>query len=260
MPSLSFSPRVHSMFPHVNAFTLLLRVISRKKSWKVFLGASLMMACRLSQFVAFFLPLKIFILMGSDRSPAYFGAGGEIDRTVILYSLIFFVPLAYTAFFIFGITSRRLIDNHYSYLEMRRALSLPELNVKVSRVNHGRDFKMLSDVMLTSVSILFALMLDAYSAAFWLSLLLLSTSIFGRTVVVAKDGDRLTWFKLHRKQCIEYLVSANFIFVFVALGAQLFFREIGIYEGMFLLLLSRLVFQALQQFTNEGIHLLKVIK
>jgi hypothetical protein len=90
---------------------------------------------------------------------------------------------------------------------------------------------------------------------FILLLIVANLNIFVLKVFYKSDHDRIGLFQLHRRQYIEYTSSVNFIFIFIALALQVKYFDIGVFEALFVLLLSRMMFQAVQRFSFENLYI-----
>lgn len=228
----------------------------------LFLGACAALALsRACQVLAFFLPLKIFILIHSDEIPSYFDifpAQMGIREVVLVLSGL--VPVVYALFIVLGIIYRWLIDLHLkrfgkTQLQVGGKIT-PE--GKMKRL-HNHVSKAFSEVGLIVVSTLVALVMDAAIAVAWTCLLYANLWLFHRLAFQVEDHHRLTFLRLHRRQFIEYISSANFLVVFAVLAIQLVFFDLGMYSAIFLLLVSRMVFQALNRFSVESLYILKCL-
>lgn len=225
------------------------------------IGAASLAASRVCQVVAFFLPLKIFIIIYSQSVPEYFDIfpeGMELQDTIILLSCM--VPLIYVLFIALGICYRWLADLHLSRFgktELRIADAVSPLN-KTKKL-HNHVSKAFSEAGLIAGSIALAVWLDPVVACVWGGLIYLNLHLFYTQTFYAEDADRLTFLRLHRRQFIEYISSANFLIVFALLAVELLYFDMGVYAAIFLLLISRMVFQALNRFTVEGLYIIKLL-
>lgn len=224
-------------------------------------GCAALAISRACQMVAFFLPLKIFIVIHSGEVPEYFNVFPEsMSFPEIITVLSVLVPLVYGLFIVLGICYRWLIDQHlHKFGNTELIISGVKTPTAKTKRLHNHGTKAFSEVGLILVSIAVALCLDVTIAVAWVVLLYLNLWLFYRKAFHAEDHHRLTKLKLHRRQFIDYISSANFLVVFVILAAQLVYFDMGVYTAIFLLLVSRMVFQALNRFSVESLYLLKLL-
>lgn len=221
----------------------------------VFLAAS-----RVFQVVAFFLPLKILILLNSDGAPRYLvDSGLYISMEELLYILTVFVPLAYLAYMILGLLSRWAGDAHIR-IKTLAELAWVKKNFSHNKFMnlHSRLIRSFSDLYLILISL--AIIGYFHLPAFFVCILLLISNflIFYKYAIPAKETERLTIFKIHRKQFIEYISSANFILIFFVISFQFYSKGGDVYSAIFVLLVSRLIFQGLSRFSIESIHIYRL--
>ncbi|MCO5784791.1 hypothetical protein DHB74_00300 [Pseudomonas sp. G11-1] len=224
-------------------------------------GCAALAVSRVCQLAAFFLPLKIFIIIHSGEVPSYFDIFPQsMEQNDILLLLCVLVPVIYGAFIGLGIVYRWLIDFHIMRFGKNELLisgkKIPNNHVKKA---HNHVSKAFSEAGLIGVSVAFALVLDPMVAVSWLLLLYLNLWLFHAYAFDAADHDRLTFLKLHRRQFIDYVSSANFLLVFAVLAIELIYFDMGVYAAIFLLLVSRMVFQALNRFSVESLYIIKLI-
>ncbi|MBZ0333218.1 hypothetical protein [Marinobacter sp. AL4B] len=229
-------------------------------------GAAFVVGCgalavsRVCQVMAFFLPLKIFIVLSSGEVPVYFDFfPEEMEFQEIVLLLAGMVPVVYGLFIVLGILHRWLIDRHLTRFGSRElnieGTKIPEKKMK--RI-HNHVSKAFSEVGLVVVSVLFGFILDPMVAVAWIVILYVNLWIFYSKVFHVEDHHRVTFLKLHRRQFIEYISSSNFLIVFAVLTIEMAYFDMGVYTGIFLLLVSRMVFQALNRFSVESLYILKL--
>jgi hypothetical protein len=234
---------------------------SRISAFTFVAGCSALALSRICQVLAFFLPLKIFILFHSREVPAYFDVFPEFMQfSDVIVFLSVMVPVAYLVFIVLGIVYRRLIDLHLKHFTSSALLIMgKEVKEKNKERLHNHVSKAFSEVGVIIISLVVATLLDYVLGLIWVSLLYFNLWLFHSKAFGAKDNDRLTFLKLHRRQFIEYISSANFMLVFAALAIELAYFDLSIYSAIFLLLLSRIVFQALNRFSVESLYILKFL-
>lgn len=224
-------------------------------------GCAALAISRVCQMAAFFLPLKVFIVIHSGEVPEYFDVFPDnmsLSDTITLLSMM--VPLIYSLFIVLGICYRWLVDQHLNTFDNTALIINGEqvAPTKVKRI-HNHITKAFSDAGLILVSVTVALWLDIMIAVAWTVLLYLNLCLFYRKALTAEDHHRLTFLKLHRRQFIDYVSSANFLVVFAVLALELVYFDMSVYTAIFLLLVSRMVFQALNRFSVESLYLIKLL-
>src|SRR5690554_819157 len=224
-------------------------------------GCAALAISRVCQVLAFFLPLKIFIVIHSGEVPDYFNVFPEsmgFREIIILLSVL--VPLTYALFITLGIVYRWLVDLHLArFGSTKLVIGGKETPDNKMKRLHNHVSKAFSEAGLIGVSIAAALFLDVGVAVAWFVLLYMNLWLFNKKAFEAEDHHRLTFLKLHRRQFIEYISSANFLVVFAILAVELVYFDMGVYTAIFLLLVSRMVFQALNRFSVESLYILKAL-
>ena len=224
-------------------------------------GCAALAVSRACQMAAFFLPLKIFIVIHSGEVPEYFNVFPEslgISNIITLFSML--VPLIYGSFIALGISYRWLIDQHlHKFGNTELIIDGVKIAAAKSKRLHNHIAKAFSEVGLIVVSVAVALSFDVMITVAWVVLLYLNLWLFHRKALSAEDHHRLTFLKLHRRQFIDYISSANFMVVFAVLALELVFFDMGVYTAIFLLLVSRMVFQALNRFAVESLYIVKLV-
>lgn len=255
------SQPVSSLHAYLGQFIAAVLGFSRVSGSVFILGCASLAVSRVCQVVAFFLPLKIFIIIYSQEVPEYFDVFPEdmgFSEAIMILSGL--VPLIYVLFITLGILYRWLIDLHLRRFDKSELVIggsvTPE---KKTKKLHNHLSKAFSEAGLIIVSVVFAIVLDPKVALVWFVLLYLNLRLFYAKAFNAEDHDRLTFLKLHRRQFIEYISSANFLVVFAVLALELVYFDMGVYTAIFLLLVSRMVFQALNRFSVESLYILKLL-
>lgn len=222
-------------------------------------GCAALAISRVCQVLAFFLPLKIFIAIHFGEVPDYFNVFPEsmgFRETILLSSVL--VPVNFGLYIGLGVVYRWLIDRHLEQFASTALLvdgkTAPEKKIKPL---HNHVSKAFSDTGLVGVSMCVALFLDIGIVVTWVILLYMNLWLFHTKAFPAADHHRLTFLKLHPRQYIEFISSANFLVVFVVLAVELFYFDMDVYTAIFLLLVSRMVFQALSRFSIESLYIVK---
>lgn len=242
---------------HFYNIALVIREFS-KNSRMYQVSCAFLAASRLFQIVSFFLPLKILIMLSSDTPPAYLDyLPFTISYDTALIILILMVPAAYCGYIVSGVLHRYLLDKDLAKLK-RENFTPKFIEIKSQKKIlklHSHVAKSFSEIILITLSLVLILYIDLPMFFFVLTLILVNLNIFVLKVFYKNDDDRIGLFFLHRRQYIEYISSMNFIFIFVTLALQVKYFEIGVFEALFIILLSRMMFQAMQRFSFENLHI-----
>ena len=219
-------------------------------------GAFFLATSRLFQLAAFFLPLKILILVSSDVKPSYiqmlpFDFG--LNEAVVIFSCL--VPIVYIMYIVCGVISRRSLDYSQSIFIENSAIPSKDKKANKLKKMHGHIGKAASEFILISLSMLLVLMVSISTALILLLMMIITIAAMFKIAIFMKDTDRTHYFKLHRKQCIEYATSANFILVFVVILTQVMYLGMGVIVAIYVLLMSRMLFQALQRYCIELMYI-----
>lgn len=251
----------NSLNTYLRKFSIAVMGLSKVSGSLFVTGCASLAISRVCQLVAFFLPLKVFIIIHSGEVPSYFNIFPQsLEYADIILLLCTLVPLVYAAYITLGIAYRWLVDLHMHRVEKAEVLfGDKKIAGNSLKKIHNHTAKAFSEVGLITVSLIFALILDPVVAGFWLLLLYANLWLFYRCAFYAEEHDRLTFLKLHRRQFIDYISSANFLFVFAALAIELVYFDMGVYTAIFLLLVSRMVFQALNRLSVESLYLIKLL-
>lgn len=236
---------------HFNDINKIIKEFSSKsKAYQ--LSCLLLAISRLLQVISFFLPLKILIMLSSSQPPSYLKhLPFAIPYDALLVIFASMVPIAYGGYIIAGILHRFLLDKD---LEKWKKENFTTKLIKSNSKNkviklHNHVAKALSEVILVTISLALICFVDFPMAIFALLLTLANLSLFVKKVFYKSEHDRIGLFQLHRRQYIEYISSANFVLVFIVLALQIKHFDIGVFEALFVLLLSRMIFQAVQRFS-----------
>lgn len=237
-----------------NILTSCLVLISESRTF--FLGALSLAFSRLFQLLTFFLPLKILITVSSGHEPSYIRwLPWNIDFDYFLALLLCMVPLSYFMYIVFGIFSRYSFDISSEYCVNNRAIKLKSKEEKRIRKIHSHLGKAGAESLLCILSLILVTAVDVYLFLIMAILVFITMVAISKTALKMNDLDRFGFFKLHRRQCIEYFISINFIVMFIVILIIVKYFDIGIVEAIFALLISRMFFQALQRYCVEILYI-----
>lgn len=197
-------------------------------------------------------------MLSSNRPPSYLEyLPFTLSYDTMLLVLMLMVPTTYGGYIVAGILHRFFLDKD---LARWKAGDFTPKFIEAKAKNkilklHAHVAKALSEVILVTLAVSLIGYIDLPMLFFILLLVIANLNIFVLKVFYKNDHDRIGIFRLHRRQYIEYTSSVNFIFIFIVLAIQAKYFDIGVFEALFVLLLSRMMFQAVQRFSFENIHI-----
>lgn len=222
------------------------------------LSCALLAMSRLLQVVSFFLPLKILIMLSSNRPPSYLEyLPFTLSYDTALILLITMVPATYGGYIIAGILHRYFLDKD---LARWKAGDFTPTFIDAKAKNkiiklHAHVAKALSEVILVALSLVLVGIMDFPMLVIIVFMVVMNLNVFVLKAFYRTDHERIGIFHLHRRQYIEYTSSVNFVLIFIVLAIQVKIFDIGVFGALFVLLLSRMMFQAVQRFSFENIYI-----
>lgn len=222
------------------------------------LACFLLAISRLLQMVSFFLPLKILIMLSSSEPPSYLEyLPIKVPYETALIMLIIMVPVTYCSYILAGILHRFYLDKDLEVWKQgsgRTEYIQVKSNDKLIKL-HAHVAKAFSEVFLVSLALVLIVFIDFPVFFVIFFMVVANLNVFVMKAFYKNDQDRVGVFRLHRRQYIEYMSSVNFVLVFIVLAIQVKFFEIDVFKSLFVLLLSRLMFQAVQRFSIENLFI-----
>jgi hypothetical protein len=195
-------------------------------------------------------------MLSSSQPPSYLGyLPFTISYDTLLIGFMLLVPATYGGYIIAGILHRFFLDKdlaRWKTGDITPKFIATKSKDKIIKL-HAHVAKAFSEVLLVGLSLALICYIDFPMFIFILLLILANLNIFVFKVFYKSDHDRIGVFQLHRRQYIEYTSSVNFIFIFIVLALQVKYFDIGVFEALFVLLLSRMIFQAVQRFSVENL-------
>lgn len=234
------------------------------KNWMVlitesqafFWGAFSLAASRLFQLATFFLPLKILITVSSGLEPSYMDwLPWTISFDLFLVLLICMVPVFYIMYMLFGVLSRRWFDISSEVFQSNRVSMVKAKELQKLKKLHNHIGKAGSEFILCIIALALVAFVNQYLFFITALLVYLVTYLIFKTAMSMKDSDRFGVFKLHRRQCIEYFLSVNYILIFIVILILVKYFSLNVIEAIFSLLITRMLFQALQRYCVESLYL-----
>ncbi|WP_417791601.1 hypothetical protein [Stutzerimonas xanthomarina] len=221
------------------------------------LAALLLAGSRGMQVAAFFLPIKVLILMASAREPGYYHyLKPYLTLDQLMLGMLLLVPVFYFSYIILGVMHRRVLDADLNR-QKTVAFECGALKLKPAQMVslHRRLAKAYADMWLMLGTLLVITLIQPLLGAAVAALVLFNLLIFDAYAFAANEDKRLTIFRLHRRQFIEYIASSNFLVVFFMLAWGIARLGLDVFSAVLMLLLSRLLFQAMQRFSAESLSL-----
>ncbi|WP_141103634.1 hypothetical protein [Cobetia sp. QF-1] len=225
--------------------------------------ASLLLACsKVIQTIAFFLPIKVLIMLSLKKPPDYFQLISDwISYEDFIITILALVPGFYLSYMLIGLIYRKMIDKDLALIwnssfEKNNFF----LKGKHLRVAYGQTSRLNSDIFICIIILCMSAIVSFYITSSLIALSLVVLLIFLRYGFAAKEDDRVTFIGLHRKQLVEYISAMVYLALFFILVGLVYYKVLGTYETIFLLLISRLYIQSLQRALVESFHFQANIK
>lgn len=208
----------------------------------------------LAQVFSLFIPLKILIIMGSQKIPVYFDSYiTEETKTFWLFSLIITTFLIYAVSIFFGMLSHRYMTKAFSRFDVLQTHSddgNKNIRQEVKRV-HKFALNGYTNLLIILIGLLIALFLQPLIVLIMMVFIVLQT-MFVNHLFGINYGYMTKLGRSIMKEPADYLnyfAAINFLLVFtlLALGYVLT-GQLNTMGAILTLLLSRRVFQALKQY------------
>lgn len=238
----------------------MLNTLSNGVRWSGWLGAKFFWAVpgstttvvvatlvsQVSMLLAFFLPLKVIILLGSEGVPRYFPPSfGQLDRD----TLILFLSLATIAFYALYLLADRLVQ----FAAGRGAQRLLQRSSKIVLFENQDDiaaqaYRRYSSALAGGVFVGLALLLVGwlYTGAAWTMvsyMVVAGAALVGGTILSPRLHERL---EDELGGTMSVLAAVGFMLVFAYLVVDFLYRDPpGLIPAIIALLLSRQAFQRL---------------
>lgn len=253
---------VHDLSSYLMLVWRSIRLLLTRTGKNFALAGVLLSFSRIMQTVAFFMPLKVLIVLSSDggnKYSAYVEPWLTDDQFLAL--IIAMVPISYGLYITFGIAHRRYFDRDLT-LQIKKATAEGYDKKQLASLKkiHPRLTRMWADSCVITLITLAVLVIQPFFAFFLLALISGNLVFFNALVFDRSDTVRLTPLRLHPVQFVEYATSINYLLVFGALALAVYHNQIGIVTALLALLLSRLCLQAVQRVSLESRTLKKQLE
>jgi len=248
---------LRSLLNYLLALVRLSACFDRRGGRLFTLAALLLAGSRGMQVAAFFLPIKVLILMASAREPGYYHyLKPYLTLNQLMLGMLLLVPVFYFSYIILGVMHRRVLDADLNR-QKSAAFECGALKLKPAQMVslHRRLAKAYADMWLMLGTLLVITLIQPLLGAAVAALVLFNLLIFDAYAFGADEDKRLTVFRLHRRQFIEYIASSNFLLVFFVLTWGVARLQLDVFSAVLVLLLSRMMFQAVQRFAVESIYI-----
>jgi len=233
-----------------------------RRGGRLFTLAALLLACsRGMQVATFFLPIKVLIVIASTQEPGYYHyMKPYLTFDQLMLGMLLLVPVFYFSYIILGVTHRRVLDADLNR-QKTAAFECGALKLKPAQMAslHRRMANAYADMWLMLGTLLVITLIQPLLGAAVAALLLFNLLIFDFYAFGTDEDKRLTVFRLHRRQFIEYIASSNFLLVFFFLAVSVKYFGLGVISAVLILLVARMIFQAVQRFSVESLYLKKLI-
>jgi hypothetical protein len=197
-------------------------------------------------------------MLSSSQPPSYLEyLPFTISYDTLLIGFMLMVPATYGGYIIAGILQRFFLDKdiaRWKAGDFTPKFIDAKSKEKIIRL-HAHVAKALSEVVLVVLSLVLICYMDFPMFIFIVLMIVANLHIFVLKAFYKSDHDRIGFFRLHRRQYIEYISSINSVFIFMVLALQVKYFDIGVFEALFVMLLSRMMFQAVQRFSIENIYI-----
>lgn len=237
--------------------------------WKFFVASLFLALSRICQTAAFFLPLKILILISSEGVPHYLDMlQGFVSFEYLIYIFVAAVPMCFGGYVFFGVVYRFFIDRELRLSSPKMLLLGGGKKVEKKGVAklHSHLSKVISEVFVVIISLSILVILAPLIVAFIALSIFFNLWWFNRVVLHRSESTRFGVLGLHGRQVIEYISSLNFLAMLIALVVYMMVFGMGVYLAIFTLIFSRMVFQSVQRmaielmFVNRHLGLDKKVK
>lgn len=246
---------------HVSWLVGVFRAIARHVGRPVWVAVACLVVARFARVIAFFIPLKVIILLGSDGIPRYFRFF-ITEETVEIW-----VGALSIGVFVLYAASIGLVTVYNRLIQTSAVALAPPLegHARAKAVRNRR--KPLSGVCESvsdlSIVVLGSLVLISLDWLMWLALaavVTLQITAADRVLNGASASRPVVWLRkrLHQdsRRFLEYAEAMNYlvVFLFLLLDFVLFDGK-NIIVAILILLMGRRVFQSLQGFAKRAIQM-----
>ncbi|MDC0920032.1 hypothetical protein OAQ81_01780 [Candidatus Thioglobus sp.] len=210
----------------------------------------------LFKMVAFFLPIKMLIVLASPETYAEY-LPLIFSESMLIWGLGIFTPVAYMIYIGSGILFRISMDKDIA----KQMIDMQAVNLPLAKKKQFYDsfLRQWSDIYLFGISVLMMVVYDYLFALIVVVTVFLVFLFFYRSLFEKSLDERYTLFQLDRSLLIEYIVSLSYLLVFVSLGIQVFYFDMDVLGAIYLLMLSRLSFSALQRCSTRGVKIRRLM-
>src|SRR5690625_4649735 len=189
-----------------------------QQSGSTFVWAAVFLALsRIFQTMAFFMPLKVLIILSSDSGTRYQQYVEQwVSSEQFIGISVALVPVVYGLYIALGTLYRRAYDaNRKAQITRANDLQYGRKYKRKLTKNHERLVRLLSDVCIAIIVLVVVLIINLEFSILLLIMLLLNMLVFNAQVYGLQEHARLTFLRLHPHQFVEYVTSTNYILVFI---------------------------------------------
>lgn len=196
-------------------------------------------------------------MLSSNQPPSYLDyLPFTVSYDTVLIVLMLLVPASYAGYIVAGILHRFFLDKD---LDRWTSGNFKPKHIDEKAKNkmiklHAHVAKVLSEMILVTMSLVLIFFIDIAMVVIVFLMVVMNLNLFVIKAFYKADHERIGFFRLHRRQFIEYVSSLNFVFIFAVLAVQVKYFDLGVFEALFVFLLSRMMFQAMQRFSVENLY------
>src|SRR5690625_351472 len=226
-----------------------------QQSGSTFVWAAVFLALsRIFQTMAFFMPLKVLIILSSDSGTRYQQYVEQwVSSEQFIWISVALVPVVYGLYIALGTLYRRAYDADKAAQIVRvNDLKCDRKYKRKLTKNHDRLVRLLSDVCIIIIVLVIVIIINIEFTIVLLVMLFLNMLVFNAQIYGLKGHARLTFLRLHPNQFVEYVTSTNYILFFVFLAISIYVGRIDVINAVLNLFLCRLALQAVQRFSIES--------
>lgn len=238
-------------------------IFMTKLAKNTFLGASLHSFSQLANLMAFFLPMKILVMIRADRVPRYFQdfiTPGSLHIWIFIMS--FFVVVLYALAIIASLISNRQATYGANKLVQmyRGEKALAKYEIKMLKAHYKLFARSYADILVFVVGEICIAYLNFIVAIAIPVIIFLEIGITHTILKSRQNWHFLKWLREGIKRSsdiyIRSLSAANFLVIITILGLEFYFKEEqSVMIGILTIFLGRRILSSLHGYVNKAIKL-----
>lgn len=210
-------------------------------------------AAKVLNTLAFFVPLKILILVGSDSYPGYLDFLSEyIHRSELIVFLLILLPVIFLVYLFVGYLSGSKIHASEVYVnENPMTLRGCVLTGKQSKWFYGHCSKGATELLIALSGCIVMLLLSIPFFSCLIVLLLVFCMITRESFFKYNKDGRDQIYNLPISSFVEYVFIVLYVMLFFLIALFLWISKIGIYEAVLSILVVKMIVQSVQRMMVE---------